>query len=74
LEFFSVVGIDENIHYCIQIYIYNLKKKKNCNKKFVINKNNKKYNTSEGQKVFQKKIFTPFKTALIKAKHLYLNK
>jgi hypothetical protein len=37
------------------------------------NKNNVIYNTCEGQKVFQKKIFTPFNTALIKAENLGIN-
>jgi hypothetical protein len=43
------------------------------NKILLINKNNIIYNTSERQKVFHEKIFTPFKTALIKGEHLHIN-
>jgi hypothetical protein len=36
-------------------------------------KDNIIYKTSEWQKIFQEKIFTPFKTALTKAKNLHIN-
>jgi hypothetical protein len=36
-------------------------------------KDNIIYKTSEWQKVFQEKILTPFKTALIQAEHLSIN-
>jgi hypothetical protein len=56
------------------MYIKSLIKKKQLKLKFVNEKDNLIYNTSEGKKVFQEKIFTPFKTALIKAEHLQINK
>jgi hypothetical protein len=42
-------------------------------KKFVNEKDNIIYNTSERQKVFQEKIFTPGEANLSDAEHLHIN-
>jgi hypothetical protein len=68
----SVAGIDEDILYCIETY-KKINKEKKIEIRIIIEKDNIIYNTSEGHEILQEKIFTPFKTALIKTKHLRIN-